>query len=172
MRYLRSAERQDADLLFQWVNEELVRKNSFSTEDISYDEHIRWYEGILARNDIKEYIYVIDDVPVGRVRITVTGEEAEISYSICVEKRCMGYGKEMLILLQKAVTKDFPQIRRLVAKVKLENIASQKTLADVGYKKKGDIFEIEIDKMTERSDAFDIGGGWNRRMEERAVFNE
>jgi len=44
MGYLRKAERRDADLLFQWVNEDLVRQNSFSTKEILYSEHIRWYE--------------------------------------------------------------------------------------------------------------------------------
>ncbi len=155
---MRKAERRDADLLFQWVNEDLVRQNSFSTKEILYSEHIRWYEGILKRNDIKQYIYMVDNVPVGGVRITVTGEQAEIGYSICVENRCMGYGKEMLALLQKTVKEDFPQIKKLIAKVKPENVASQKTLEDVGYEKKYDVFEIEVDKVVECQEAIVSGG--------------
>lgn len=158
MGYLRRAERQDADLLFQWVNEDLVRKNSFSSEHIPYDEHIRWYESILVRDDIKQYIFMEDDIPVGEVRITVKGEEAEISYCICMEKRCMGYGKEMLALLQKTVKKEFPWVKRLIAKVKPENVASQKTLTDVGYEKKCDVFEIAVNKLIEYQEVIVSGG--------------
>ena len=40
--YLRLAEMEDMDLLFTWANEEMVRKNSFSTRKITYEEHVIW----------------------------------------------------------------------------------------------------------------------------------
>ena len=46
--YLKEAGRKDLDLLFQWVNEPSVRKNSFSTNVVSYEEHIEWYNKILC----------------------------------------------------------------------------------------------------------------------------
>lgn len=41
MGYLRDAVERDVDLLFQWANDESVRKNSFSTQDISYNDHVK-----------------------------------------------------------------------------------------------------------------------------------
>lgn len=102
MGYLRDAVQEDADLLFHWANESTVRKNAFSSAEITYEEHIKWFDNMLVRKDAKQYIYM-EDEPVGQIRITVSGDTAEISYSICVEKRCMGYAKEMVGLLQVQV---------------------------------------------------------------------
>lgn len=143
MGYLKKAEPQDAELLFHWANEEKVRKNSFSSTAISYEEHTRWFARILSSHDTVQYIYLDDEGPAGQIRADVHGQEAVISYSICVEKRCMGYGKDMLGLLQEKIRQDYPQIRKLTAKVKPENIASQKALMDMGYAEKYDVFELE-----------------------------
>ena len=82
-QYLRNATIEDRDLLFEWANDAVVRKNSFSTEKISYEEHVNWYNKILDRDDCVQYIYMDGDCPVGQVRITLKDDEAEIGYSIC-----------------------------------------------------------------------------------------
>lgn len=147
MEYLREAEKQDIDMLFQWANEISVRKNAFKTDSIAYDEHKKWFHDLLIRDDARQYIYMCDEEPIGQIRITVSGEEAEIDYSIRFEKRCMGYGKKMLQLLGEQVKRDFPQVRKLVAKVKPDNIASQKVFLDMGYIEKYCYYEAEIDKI-------------------------
>ena len=48
-QYLRKATIEDMDLLFQWANDPVVRKNSFSTAEISYEEHTKWYHNLLKR---------------------------------------------------------------------------------------------------------------------------
>lgn len=144
MRYLRDAVESDVNLLFQWANEKCVRKNSFLSHEISYNEHIIWYKDILEKENIRQFIYMHDNEPVGQIRITINGQEAEVSYSICVEKRQMGYGKEMLALLNQRVKQDYPDIKKLIAKVKPENIASQKVFSDIGYDLKFYAYEIEL----------------------------
>ena len=62
------------------------------------------------------------------------GDSAEIGYSVCAEKRGQGYGKIMLQMLCEKVRQEFPEIKKLTAKVKPENRASQKTFEAVGYK--------------------------------------
>ena len=47
-QYLRKATIEDRDLLFQWANDPLVRKNSFSTAEIAYEEHVDWYNRVLV----------------------------------------------------------------------------------------------------------------------------
>lgn len=146
MRYLRKAMRQDVDLLFEWANEESVRKNSFSTEKISYEEHRKWFENLLIREDAGQYILMQEEEPIGQIRIHVNGSEAEIGYSICKEKRGLGYGKELVGLLIEQVKKDFPQVKKLAAQVKPENIASQKVFLDVGFLEKAISYELNIEK--------------------------
>ena len=90
--YLRQANKDDMDLLFEWANEESVRRNSFSMRTISYEEHQRWFTQILAKTDCKQYIYILEGEAIGQVRLQTDGDTAEISYSICSAKRCRGYG--------------------------------------------------------------------------------
>ena len=40
---LRETEMTDVDLLYSWIYDQLVRKNSFHTEVIDYQEHQQWY---------------------------------------------------------------------------------------------------------------------------------
>ncbi|WP_158002136.1 hypothetical protein [Clostridium botulinum] len=39
MTKLRKVNEKDCEPLFQWANDKEVRKNSFNTEDIIYEEH-------------------------------------------------------------------------------------------------------------------------------------
>ena len=78
MGYLRNADSQDIDLLFQWANERTVRKNAFSPAEITYEEHCRWFAQILAREDARQYIFMCEEEPVGQIRVTVEGSKAVI----------------------------------------------------------------------------------------------
>ena len=102
-QYLRKATIEDRDLLFQWANDPLVRKNSFSTAEIAYEEHVDWYNRVLDREDCIQYIYMDGEYPVGQARITLNGDSAEIGYSICEEMRSRGYGQKLLALISEKV---------------------------------------------------------------------
>ncbi|WP_302766253.1 GNAT family N-acetyltransferase [Roseburia inulinivorans] len=140
--YLKEAGRKDLDLLFQWVNEPSVRKNSFSTNVVSYEEHIEWYNKILCDKNCKQYIYMDEDIPVGQARIVCKENVVEINYSICAEKRSMGYGKKLLQLISRQAWIDFPHAKKIIGRVKSENIASQKAFIDAGYKEDYYIYEL------------------------------
>ena len=109
--YLRVADASDMDLIFQWANEPLVRKNSFSTREITYKEH-------------------------------VDGDIAEIGYSICKDQRAHGYGKELLRMITEQAWKDFPNISKVIGKIKPENTASLKAFSSAGYKETYKVYEI------------------------------
>ena len=141
-QYLRKATIEDMDLLFQWANDSVVRKNSFSTAEISYEEHMKWYHNLLKREDCMQYIYMDGDCPVGQVRITLKDDEAEIGYSICAEKRALGYGAKLLALISKKVWEDFPHVKKVYGEVKPENTASQKAFLHAGYTETYRVFEV------------------------------
>lgn len=136
---LKKAGWEDLDLLFAWANDPAVRKNSFCTKEIPYEEHKLWYRRLLEDPDRMQYLYFKNGIPVGQVRVAAAGEEAEISYSICAQKRGRGYAKEMLCLLREQISADFPNVRYLTAKVKTDNDASKKVFLSIGYQK---IYEI------------------------------
>lgn len=145
--YLRKATEKDMDLLFQWANDPIVRTNSFTTEPIPYQEHCEWYKKLLTRTDCHQYIYMQGRENVGQVRIIINGNEAEISYSICREKRCMGHGKRLIQLLGRQVKIEFPDVKKLTAKVKADNIASRQAFLDVGYMENYLCYELDMTEL-------------------------
>lgn len=144
MRCLKKATIKDLNLLFQWVNDGSVRKNAFSTTDISFPEHKKWFENLLTRNDAMQYIYFCDNEPIGQVRINIENENAEIDYSICPSQRSRGHAKEMINLLKEQIKLDFPEVKKLTAKVKPDNTASQKVFVHTGYIEKYYFYELEL----------------------------
>lgn len=142
--YLRAAEERDMELLFLWANESEVRRNSFSTKEILYEEHQKWFSDFLKREDCRQYIYMQDDDAVGQIRITKYGEEAEIGYSIRADKRGFGHGKKILQLVCEKVSQDLPEIKKLTAKVKPNNEVSQRAFIKTGFEKKYEVFEITV----------------------------
>lgn len=142
--YLRAATIQDMDLLFEWANDAEVRRNSFSSELIPYEEHVQWYEKLLKSPMHRQYIYVCGDMPVGQVRIAIDGNNAEISYSIAPQYRGRGYGKRLLEALPEQVKKDFEQVAHLTGRVKIDNLASQQAFFKAGYREKCVVYEYDV----------------------------
>lgn len=143
---LRPAEENDCDLLFEWANETAVRKNSFHTEMIPYEEHVEWYRNQLQRKDRRQFIYMDKSEPVGQIRITECDGEVELSYSIASEKRGRGYGKRMIKQMCEQVGDYFPEAKIVKARVKPENISSQKALMQAGLCNKYLTYEMEISR--------------------------
>lgn len=142
--YLRKAAGEDLDLLFAWANDGEVRKHSFSTAPISYEEHTRWFSRLLEDSAARQYIYMVDQVPVGQIRVTVKGDQAEIGYSICAEYRGRGHGKKMLALLPGRLKEDAPGVRTLTARVKEGNLASEQAFLRSGYRKAYTAFALKL----------------------------
>jgi RimJ/RimL family protein N-acetyltransferase len=125
--FLRKATANDVVLLFNWVNDHEARSSALNPEPISFDEHVEWFSNYRGLRDI--YIYIIDDVPVGQCRLDYTRpEEAFLDYSIDKAYRGSGKAKSMLSLLLLEVSVDV-----LIAEVKVDNIASKKTLINLGF---------------------------------------
>ncbi len=147
--YLKAAEESDMDILFEWANDPIVRQNSFHSERILYEDHKKWFYGILEGSGCRQYIYICNNEKIGQARITVNGFEAEISYSICPQKRNQGHGAKSLQLIYRQVKEEFPQIRKLIGKVKPENIASAKAFLHAGYGEQYSVYERQMELQAE-----------------------
>lgn len=133
MVFLRKAENGDMDLLFKWANDPVVRSNSFNTDPIPYENHVKWFNKMMEDPSVLQFILMEDDIPVGQIRLNVEGNEAEIGYSIGSEFRGKGYGHEILKLVVDEVKERYTEIESLIAKVKPENVASNKLFESDGY---------------------------------------
>ena len=131
--YLRDVKPDDRELLFQWVNDREVRANSFRQEQVSYREHCCWMERVLSDPDELFFLVMDDGNPVGQLRLTKCGGCAEISYSIAPDKRGIGYGTAVIELAKEVVRNDHPDITRLIAKVKPNNVISSRCFEKNGF---------------------------------------
>lgn len=147
--YLREATEDDLDLLFEWVNEEGTRESAFSTDKIKYEDHKKWFEKTLKDSNIKQYIYMVGDKAIGQIRVDIREMEGEVDYSISLDNRCMGYGTDMLKKLAMLIKADFPNLKKLIAKVKPDNIASQRAFLNTGYSRLYELFELDLNGLQE-----------------------
>ncbi len=122
----RKAKLDDSLMLFKWVNDDLTRKNAFSSGVIPLTTHIAWLKNRLKNQEICSiFIVEYERKPIGQVRFDEHGDGWLIDYSIAPEERGKGLGAAVL----SAALHLFTQARKktyLIAKVKLENIASHK----------------------------------------------
>lgn len=144
MVYLRGATEKDMDLLYEWANDPDVRNNSFSSDLIMYEDHKKWFRRIMSDDSVIQYILMDDEVPVGQIRLNVNDSEAEIGYSISASYRGQGYGHIILELAMQEVRTQNPCIRRLVAKVKPDNLASRGLFEKEGYKMKYAYYTMDV----------------------------
>lgn len=133
MLFLRKATPMDVDLLFGWVNDGEVRQNAFDPHTISYGEHKAWFDRMINDPDQAQYILVLNNKPVGQVRITIRGMEAEIDYSISGSARGHGHGGEIIGLVKEKTKEEYPFVKKLVGRVKPSNITSCRCFMKNGF---------------------------------------
>ena len=148
--FLRKATSQDRDLLFNWANEPLTRKNSFNSDLIEYETHCEWFSEMMSNNNQYQYILVcknadlVGTVDVGQIRVDVDEGIGKISYSIDEVYRGYGFGRRVLCLIKSSIKKDCPNIQKLIGEVKPNNIASIKSFMEEGYEEKHRTYEVVL----------------------------
>lgn len=141
---LRKATLDDMDILYLWVNDPVVRNNSFNVESVSYKNHQKWFKRIMNDNAVYQFILIDDKTPVGQIRLNVDGDEAEIGYSIAREYRGKGFGRAILQLIVDEVRTNLPNIKKLVAKVKPDNTVSNSLFKSEGYNMKYSCYILDV----------------------------
>lgn len=145
---LAPAAEDQAQMVFSWANDAETRKQSFSSEQIPWEDHVKWYRDSLAGDKRRLYICYRDAAPVGLFRIDFVEEgKTEISYSIAKEHRNRGYGQQMLRAGIELVQKEFPKIHTMCARVKPENESSRRIFIKLGFEEnvKAGVNEVRYD---------------------------
>jgi len=96
---LRRASMEDSELLWKWRNDPVVRKQSFSSDAISWQDHLKWLIGKLADSNCWILVGVNEDrKPVGQVRLDLNGaRDATVHITVEPAMRDRGYGPAMLV---------------------------------------------------------------------------
>lgn len=131
---LREVDQKDCDLIYNWANDENVRRNSFFQDKIIYTDHINWFNKKINEPNNYFYILVNDEGDVGTVRLDIENQIGTISYSISRLYRGKQYGTIIIEELEKKIEECRIDIHSLYAEVKYTNVASQKIFKKLGFK--------------------------------------
>jgi len=127
------ATREDAQFFYDLYAQPSVRKNSFRSDVISYESHLKWFNERVAHEDFDFYVVYDDDNPVGIFRIAWENEAGIISYSVDEKFQNKGYGTKMLIIAKNLKCQEWQMC--LIGYVKSDNVASIKAFERAGYEK-------------------------------------
>lgn len=140
----RSITLKDADLLLDWRNDTVTRKNSLGGNKISKREHMKWIKSMLAHKaDNLLLIAEWEGKPIGSFRIdkfkipeNITVPDMRlISYVVAPEYRHKGFG--YAIVREGCVS--YGQEYNLIAKIKGSNEASKKILEACDFECIGEV---------------------------------
>ena len=135
MIMLRRCTYSDMDIIYKWINDDEVRNNSFNSDYIEYETHVKWFNEKINSNNIYMYIILNNNKEIGTIRLEKHNSKAIISYLISNKYRGKGYGNKVIDLIKKEAI--INNIDILEAIVKKDNIASRKIFINNGF------FEIQ-----------------------------
>lgn len=119
--------------LFDLANDPFVRQNSFSTEDITLEEHTKWLHSLLKNTAI--WLYTVrshTNALVAQIRFNKTDKKTIISLSISKDFRGKGLAEK---IIKEACTTYLSEYGNTLieAQIKEANTASQKSFKKAGF---------------------------------------
>jgi len=135
--FLRPAIRQDCPLLWNWANDPVARKASFSSDSIPWSRHTQWFNEKIQDSHCRIFIATNSDgTPVGQVRFDIVqSNSAIVNVIVAPEFRRMGYGAALIREVVEAASGS--ELEAFHAFIKPENEASLRTFERAGFIKTG-----------------------------------
>jgi RimJ/RimL family protein N-acetyltransferase len=131
---LRDAEHGDARLLFEWVNDPVVRAQSFTQATVPWEDHERWFARKLA--DARCLLLIAEDAqsqPMGQVRFDLGDDSsAVISIAMAPERRGQGYGAAAIARACEVLRARHGPLT-VLAYIRRDNLASQRAFSRAGF---------------------------------------
>ena len=139
---LRAVSEKDLKKIYDWRNQPSIREASLTTHEISWEEHQKYWNSRFQNAEAYSLIIVLDRTDVGLVRL----DHLKNSYEVHI---LLSYGHQGKGIGSKALeeAKEFAKskgIAKLCAKIKPDNIASQKIFEKNGFSKAGSGYECKL----------------------------
>jgi UDP-2,4-diacetamido-2,4,6-trideoxy-beta-L-altropyranose hydrolase len=136
---LRQVREDDCRLLWEWANDPDVRKASFSSELIPWEEHLQWFKSKLGDPNCLFFIAVDGiDVPIGQVRFDIVREKKEAVISVSIDRKFRGKGyASAIIQLASQMLFRLSEVNVIHAYIKQNNAASIRAFMKAGYRESG-----------------------------------
>lgn len=137
---LRKATEKDTDLIFSFINDDEIRKHSFSNELIEYNSHKNWFKNKINSEDY--LILIAEDLQstefLGQIKYNRI-DLSSLLVGIFINDKFSGkgLGTKLLTLTSDLVLKYF-SAKEIIAQIKKENIPSIKSFTKAGYQYKND----------------------------------
>lgn len=134
---IRKVTLKDSDLILSWRNNPEVYKFLFTPETVAKDAHENWLAKILADENVLFYIAENNNIPIGTIRFDLNSEKtnAEVGIYLAPDFHGKGLGTTMLEWGEVEARNTYKTLECVIAKVLVENIASEKMFLKAGYKK-------------------------------------
>jgi UDP-2,4-diacetamido-2,4,6-trideoxy-beta-L-altropyranose hydrolase len=133
-KYIRRAQEKDCLQLFTLSNDPFVRKNSFSSNEIKFDDHKKWFDSKLKSKDSCIFVAEISNILMGQIRYDKKEDMALISIAISRAFRGLGLGCRMIESTFIPAGKEL-SVNKIRAMVKDSNPASVHTFINAGFQK-------------------------------------
>ncbi|MCW7482144.1 GNAT family N-acetyltransferase [Leptospira kanakyensis] len=124
---VRLATIKDSKQLFDWVNDPAVRKASFNTSRINWQDHEKWFQEKIRSSNSIILIFEADGISVGQIRFDKEiNNNYIIDFSIQKDFRGLSYGTIIIRIGIDYMVNLFSRPITFTGKVKLENLNSIK----------------------------------------------
>lgn len=131
---LRAASKDDAALLYSWVNDPEVRSASFSTAPVPWVEHVSWLDRQRSDPDSALSIASDDHGPIGQFRAERRGREATVGVSIGASRRGERWAAAVIDRCsQELLARRWADV--LHAWIRPANTASTRSFVRAGYRR-------------------------------------
>jgi UDP-2,4-diacetamido-2,4,6-trideoxy-beta-L-altropyranose hydrolase len=132
---VRAAAASDEDLLLEWANDPLTRRNSFGRAIIGAEEHHEWLRDRLhARHScLLLVIETQDGMPLGTARFDRIETGWKLNYSVGAQYRGRGLGLRVLECALATLARSHPGASWVVARVMAANDPSHRLFRRLGF---------------------------------------
>lgn len=128
----------DSRFIWELANDPKVRDVSFSSDQICWDDHQVWFKNKLSDDNCLFFIVENDKgEKVGQIRFDLKKDKYIISLSMVKEFRGKGLGSEMIIAGSKLLFEIKPDVNKIFAYIKCDNIASIRVFEKSAYQHQG-----------------------------------
>lgn len=131
---IRALEDDDINDLFKWRNHPEVRKKSFNTLILSWNEHERWFKVKKEDPNTKIYLACRNEQKIGSIRFEDRGEAIKVSVMLNPDFLGKGLGSEVIKLGTERFIEEENSDKPIHAEIKKDNIASFKAFQKAGYR--------------------------------------
>ena len=131
---MRQATLADADALFEWRNDDEVRSGARRSDPIPRTEHDAWLRSVLADDNRLLLIGERNGIPIGVVRLDVSGAQAEMSlYRVPRSSSETGLASNVMLAAIDWLRANRPDLERLTGEVLGPNERSHHLVQSTGW---------------------------------------